>query len=372
MNNPQEQTAFRRISPGLGLALGAFGLALLISFLVPAIPTLTACVVLGILFSALPWRNAVRSEVKPGLAIAARRLLRIGVVLLGFKLSLVNIAELGWLVLGMIVLIVVITFFFTWGLGRMLRLPGQQPMLIAAGFSICGASAIGAMAGMTRAKDSDTATPVALVTLCGTLAIALLPALRPLLGVDTAEFGMWVGASVHDVGQVVATAQIAGATALAVAVVVKLTRVAMLAPMVALAGVVVARSDRKAAAATVNTAGAVDDNAPGANAVTTNAVDLKPAKRPAILPLFVVGFLAAVLVRTFVPLPDGFLEVAAYGQELVLGMALFGLGASISIGNLVRTGGRALVVALISWAVIALLSLGAVEIARAAGVAALG
>jgi uncharacterized integral membrane protein (TIGR00698 family) len=361
VNSSQEQTILRRISPGLGLALGAFGLAVLISFLVPAIPTLTACVVLGILFSALPWRNAVRSEVKPGLAIAARRLLRIGVVLLGFKLSLVNIAELGWLVLAMIVAIVVITFFFTWGLGRMLRLPGQQPMLIAAGFSICGASAIGAMAGMTRAKDSDTATPIALVTLCGTLAIALLPALRPLLGLDTAEFGMWVGASVHDVGQVVATAQIAGATALAVAVVVKLTRVAMLAPMVALAGVVVARGDRKAAAA-----------ADAAGTLEADSVDLKPAKRPAILPLFVVGFLAAVVVRTFVPLPDGFLEVAGYGQELVLGMALFGLGASISIGNLIRTGGRALGVALISWAVIALLSLGAVEIARAAGVAALG
>ncbi|MEL0627370.1 putative sulfate exporter family transporter [Salinibacterium amurskyense] len=358
MNNLQVPTAFRRNSPGLGLALAAFALAVLISFLVPAIPTLTACVVLGILFAALPWRGSVRAEVKPGLAIAARRLLRIGVVLLGFKLSLVNIAELGWLVLGMIVAIVVITFFFTWGIGRMLRLPGQQSVLIAAGFSICGASAIGAMAGVTRAKDSDTATPIALVTLCGTLAIALLPALRPLLGLDTAEFGMWVGASVHDVGQVVATAQIAGATALAVAVVVKLTRVAMLAPMVALAGVVAARADRVQAAA--------------ASAAGEPAADRGEVKRPAILPLFVVGFLAAVLVRTFVPLSDGFLEAAAYGQELVLGMALFGLGASISIGNLVRTGGRALVVALISWAVIALLSYGAVEIARAAGVAALG
>ena len=358
MNDAQAPTAFRRNSPGLGLALAAFALALLISFLVPAIPTLTACVVLGILFAALPWRDSVRADVKPGLAIAARRLLRIGVVLLGFKLSLVNIAELGWLVLGMIVAIVVVTFFFTWGLGRMLRLPGQQPVLIAAGFSICGASAVGAMAGVTRAKDSDTATPIALVTLCGTLAIALLPALRPLLGLDTAEFGMWVGASVHDVGQVVATAQIAGATALAVAVVVKLTRVAMLAPMVALAGVVAARADRVQAAA--------------ASEAGEPAADRDEVKRPAILPLFVVGFLAAVLARTFIPLPDGFLEVAAYGQELVLGMALFGLGASISIGNLVRTGGRALVVALISWAVIALLSYGAVEIARAAGVAALG
>ena len=126
MNDAQAPTAFRRNSPGLGLALAAFALALLISFLVPAIPTLTACVVLGILFAALPWRDSVRADVKPGLAIAARRLLRIGVVLLGFKLSLVNIAELGWLVLGMIVAIVVVTFFFTWGLGRMLRLPARK------------------------------------------------------------------------------------------------------------------------------------------------------------------------------------------------------------------------------------------------------
>ncbi|EAR23803.1 hypothetical protein A20C1_12535 [marine actinobacterium PHSC20C1] len=363
MNRADASAALRRNSPGLALALGAFGLAILISFVVPAIPTLTACVVLGILFSALPLRDSLRASVKPGLAIASRRLLRIGVVLLGFKLSLVNIAELGWLVLGMIVVIVVITFFLTWGLGRLMRLPGQQPLLIAAGFSICGASAIGAMAGVTRAKDSDTATPIALVTLCGTLAIALLPALRPILGLDTAEFGMWVGASVHDVGQVVATAQIAGATALAIAVVVKLTRVAMLAPMVALAGVVVAHSDRKSTAAA--------DAADTADAGSLIA-DRGAAQRPALLPLFVVGFLVAVLVRTFVPLPVGFLDIAGYAQELVLGMALFGLGASIRLGNLVRTGGRSLAVALISWAAIALLSLGAVEIARAAGVAALG
>jgi uncharacterized integral membrane protein (TIGR00698 family) len=375
VDKPATRVAWHRNSPGLALALGGFGLALLISFLVPVLPVLTVCVVLGIVFAALGWRGSVQSAVKPGLAIAARRLLRIGVVLLGFKLSLVNIAELGWVVLGMIVAIVMITFFFTWGLGRLMRLPGQQAVLIAAGFSICGASAIGAMAGMTRAKDSDTATPIALVTLCGTLAIALLPALRTLLGLDTAEFGMWVGASVHDVGQVVATAQTAGATALAIAVIVKLTRVAMLAPMVALTGVVVARNDRKAAAATAALCdGATAETSTAVSVITDNgfAPDSGAVTRPAILPLFVVGFLAAVLVRTFVPLPDSFLVAAGYGQELVLGMALFGLGAAISIGNLVRTGGRSLAVALISWAAIALLSLGAVEIARAAGVAAIG
>ena len=67
------------------------------------------------------------------------------------------------------------------------------------------------MSSVTGSKESEQATPIALVTLCGTLAIALLPALRPVFGLDAEQFGMWTGASVHDVGEVVATAQIAGA-----------------------------------------------------------------------------------------------------------------------------------------------------------------
>ena len=276
---------------------------------------------------------------QPGFAAAARRLLRIGIVLLGLKLSLVDIAGLGWLVLGMIVLVVIATFVFTFAIGRLLRLPGDEPLLIAAGFSICGASAIGAMSSVTGSKESEQATPIALVTLCGTLAIAVLPALRPVFGLDAEQFGMWTGASVHDVGQVVATAQIAGASALAIAVVVKLTRVAMLAPMIAITGLVLKRDGE--------------------------------GKRPALVPLFLVGFIAAVLVRTFLPVPDVVLQAADVIQLVLLGMALFGLGAAIRVGTLVRTGVRPLAVAAISWVAIAALSLGAVAVATAAGAPAL-
>ncbi|MDJ0335948.1 putative sulfate exporter family transporter [Salinibacterium sp. G-O1] len=327
------------VLPGLGLALAAFALASLTNAALPWAPTLTVCVVLGVVFTSLPWPPAVRAILQPGLATAARRLLRIGIVLLGLKLSLVDIAGLGWLVLGMIVLIVIATFLFTLGVGKLLRLPGDQPLLIAAGFSICGASAIGAMSGVTRSKQEEQATPIALVTLCGTLAIALLPALQPLLGLDAEQFGMWTGASVHDVGQVVATAQIAGASALAIAIVVKLTRVAMLAPMVAITGLIVKRDGE--------------------------------GKRPPLVPLFLVGFIAAVLVRTFVPVPDALLQAADTAQLVLLGMALFGLGAAIRVGKLIRTGARPLAVAAISWVAIAAMSLGAVAVATAAGVPAL-
>jgi uncharacterized integral membrane protein (TIGR00698 family) len=302
----------------------AFGIHLL----VPAIPMLTMCVVLGAV-----WGNLARTEsTKAGLAFAARHFLRIGVVLLGLKLSLYDIAGLGWLTLALIVALVVITFLATWGVGRLAGLPGEQPLLIATGFSICGASAIGAMAAITKSKDEETATPVALVTLCGTIAIALLPFLAVPLGLTGANFGEWVGASVHDVGQVVATAQIAGVTALAVAIVVKLTRVLLLAPMVAIVG------------ATRRTEGA----------------------RPAIVPLFVVGFIVAVIARTFLPIPDVALTIADAAQTVLLGLALVGLGSAIRVRTLVRTGGRAVLVGLFSWALIASLGLGLVAISPAA------
>lgn len=319
----------RRALPGLGVA----GIGLLVAFgihwALPAVPVLTACVVLGILFTAIPWPSTVKNAARPGLTVASKRLLRIGVVLLGFSLSLVDIASLGWATLGAIVLVVALTFGLTLAVGRLARLPGDQPLLIAAGFSICGASAIGAMSAVTGSKDEETATPIALVTLCGTLAIALLPALAPLFGLNAEQFGMWVGASVHDVGQVVATAQIAGASALAVAVVVKLTRVVMLAPMIAIAGIALKDREREGA-------------------------------RPPIVPLFVVGFLAAVVVRTLIPMSDDLLAVIAGIQHVLLGLALFALGAAIRLGTLVRTGGRALAVAGISWFAIAALSLAAV------------
>ena len=308
-------------------------MASLIHLVLPVVPALTACVVLGIVFAALPFNKAALT---PGFATASRRVLRIGVVLLGFKLSLVDVAGLGWLTLLLVVAIVVITFVVTLLLGRAMRLPGETPLLIAAGFSICGASAIGAMAGVTKSRTDDTATPVALVTLCGTLAIAVLPALRPVFGLDDAQFGMWVGASVHDVGQVVATAQVAGAAALAIAIVVKLARVALLAPMVAITAAVLRRRDGDSGAA-----------------------------RPPLLPLFVAGFLSAVLARTFLPLSTEFLYAVDGVQFVLLGIALFGLGTAIRLGSLLRTGGRALAVAGMSWVMIAALSLGAVFVVTA-------
>jgi uncharacterized integral membrane protein (TIGR00698 family) len=316
-----------------GLLLAALGAAAGygIHTLLPALPWLTASLVLGVVVGCIPvLRPALDGVLKAGLALSSRRLLRIGIVVLGLKLSLGDIAALGWVAILAIVALVLLSFGVTYLIARLFRLEGDQPILLAAGFSICGVSAVGAMAAARGSDDRDTGTPIALVTLYGTAAIVVLPALSGLLGLDARQFGHWVGASVHDVGQVVATAQTAGAVALAVAVVVKLTRVLMLAPMVALTSVVT-RSRGEATGA-----------------------------RPAIVPLFILGFVVAVLLRSFVPLPDAVLAGADILQSALLACALFGIGASLRLERLASSGLRSLAAGLVSWIAILGLALGVV------------
>ena len=320
--------------PGLTLAavgaVAGFGLHLL----VPGLPWLTSALILGVIVGSVPpLRPVLGSAFASGLRLAARRVLRLGIVVLGLGLSLVDIARLGWASILVIVALVGASFVITWFVGRLFRLEGDQAMLLAAGFSICGVSAVGAMAAARRSPEKDTGTPITLVTLYGTLAIVVLPALASLLHLDARQFGHWVGASVHDVGQVVATAQTAGAAALAVAVVVKLTRVLMLAPMVAIASIHTRRRDSGKDAA---------------------------SGRPPIVPLFIGGFIAAVLLRSFLPLPDALLATANLVQSALLATALFGIGASLRIEQLARSGVRAIGAGLVSWVAILGLGLAAV------------
>lgn len=327
--------------PGLAMAAAGVALAWGVHRLVSAVPMLTVAVVLGIAAAHLPGvRALVRGAGRPGLTLAGKRLMRVGVVLLGLKLSLDDVLGLGWATVVMVLVTVVATFFGTLWLGRRLGLRGDQPLLIATGYSICGASAIGAVSEVSGSDEEDVATSVALVTLCGTLAIAVLPLLHHPLGLDDVQFGRWVGAGVHDVGQVVATAQTAGPAALGEAVLVKLMRVALLAPLVAAVAVAVRR--RRAYDARTSRAGAAE------------------GKRPVLVPLFVLGFLAMVVVRTTGQVPAGVLDGAQHVQELLLAAALFGLGSAVHLPSLVRTGGRVAALGLCSWVVIAGVSYGGV------------
>ncbi|MFC3688895.1 YeiH family protein [Aquipuribacter hungaricus] len=308
--------------PGLVVVAAATAVAFAVAPLVPGLNASTVAVVLGALAVNL---GLHRAPLHAGTRFASRRLLRVAVVLLGLQLALPQLVDLGLGGLAVVVVTVAVTFTGTRLLGRLLGVSGPRSLLIATGFSICGASAVAAMEEVAEGDEDDTAVAIALVTLCGSVAIFLLPLLRGPLGLDPVAFGSWVGASVHDVGQTVATAdRVPGA--LTAAVVVKLSRVVMLAPLVALVAVAQRRRRSRSASTT--------------------------GRRPPLLPLFVAGFLAAIALSSTGLLPSPVLAGAKTVQEVLLAAALVGLGTGIHLPSLVRTGGRALVLGLVSWVLV--------------------
>jgi uncharacterized integral membrane protein (TIGR00698 family) len=318
-----------RLLPGLAITAAAVAVAWFANALEPTFSPLTCAVLLGAVAANL---RILPDCAHLGIAFAGKRLMRLGIVLLGLKLALSDVLALGWQTLAVTVVVVLLTFLGTSWLGRRMGLPGDQPLLIATGFSICGASAVAAMNSVTDSEEDDVITSVALVTLCGTLAIILLPLLHHPLGLTDIQFGRWVGASVHDVGQVVATAQTAGPTALGLAVVVKMMRIAMLAPLVAS----VAMSRRRRA-----------------SAATTDTTNTNAGKHPPLVPLFVLGFLAMIALRSTGILSTGQVNLSQDAANLLMAAGLFALGTGVDVPKLARTGARALALGLVSWLLIA-------------------
>ena len=334
---PLQRSFLRCCGPGLVVAAGGAVFGWWVHRRVDAVSPHVVAVLVGVLIANL---GLVGPGLRPGLTVAAKRVLRAGIVLVGVRLSLHDVLDLGPRALVAVVAVVTATFFGAQWLGRRLGLSHGMSLLVGTGYAICGASAIAAAEPFADAAEEEVAYSVALVTLCGSLAIVVLPPLGRWFGLDAETFGAWVGASVHDVGQVVAAASTRDAVALSTAVVVKLTRVAMLAPVLAW----VAVSARRRAAVG-------EGHAPAAG-----------AKRPPLLPLFVVLFLVAVALRTVGAVPSGWLEGIKSLETLLLGAGLVGLGSAVDLRRLRALGGRPLVLGLVSWALVAGVSLLAVQL----------
>jgi uncharacterized integral membrane protein (TIGR00698 family) len=300
------------------LALPGAVAGYLVHALLPGVPVVLVALALGLLVANV---RGVPTAARPGLAFGSGTLLRVGIVLLGFELVLQDMLRLGAGGLVVVVAVVVATFFGTrWAARRIGVSPGLS-LLVASGFSICGVSAIAAVRGVSDADDEEVTYAIALVTLCGTLSIVLLPALKGILGLDDHDFGAWVGASVHDVAQVVATSSTVGGVAVTTAIVVKLTRVLLLGPLVAW---VAWTEGRDAGSARVR-----------------------------LVPPFVLAFVGAAALRSADLVPSGLLPAIADAKTFLLAVALFSVGARVELRRLLAVGGRPLVLGLSSWAIVA-------------------
>lgn len=318
----QGSSAGKKYVPGLLLCAAAVAIAMTVNAALPAASPLIIAIVLGIAVT-----NTVRlpQSTAPGITLAAKKLLRLGIVFLGLQLVLSDIAALGVPMLLVIVCIVAGGIFGTLLLGRLLKMRPTQVLLIACGFSICGAAAVAGVEGVTDSEEEDVVTAVALVVIFGTLMIFGLPLAASLLGLSPEVSGMWAGGSIHEIAQVVAAGGVIGGGALTIAVVVKLARVLMLAPVAAVLSVRQRRSGRVEAG----------------------------QKRPPIVPLFILGFLAMVLLRSFADLPGAVIAAGSFAQTALLSAAMFGLGCGVKIRSLMQVGARPFILAAASTVLVA-------------------
>lgn len=318
-----------------GLALTATIAAL--AFALRHLPGLTVfspmilAIVIGMAF-----HNLVGTPVsaKAGVAFSMRKVLRFAIILLGLQLTATQVAEVGAGGVALIAATLVSTFAFTLWLGRLIGVERPLAELIAAGTSICGASAVIATNTVTRAPDEDVAYAVACVTVFGSVAMFGYPLLQAGLGLDAHAYGLWTGASIHEIAQVVAAAFQGGQQAGEFGTVAKLTRVMMLAPMVIALGL--------AARARATGGGQQAGGAP--------------------MPWFVLGFVAMVALNSVVTIPPEAKASIITLTTFLLTMALAAMGLETDFRKLRAKGVRPLFLGLGAFLFIATFSLMAIKL----------
>ncbi|MER7208637.1 putative sulfate exporter family transporter [Streptosporangium sp. NPDC000239] len=326
---PPQVVAVLRLLPGLALTACAVAVAQWAGRALPGVSPAVVAVVLGVALGSLTTPPAVFGA---GLRFASRRLLRLAIVVLGLQVALPEVLALGWRPLALVAVSTVCTFALTRWIGPRMGVSPRRSLLIATGVSVCGAAAVAAMHEVADGDDDDVAGAVGVVVLYGSAALVVLPVVARLAGLSPYGLGLWAGASVHEVAQVAAIGATAGGGVLACAVMVKLARVALLAPLVAFTSLTLRRP------------------------ACDRSRDRSGVRRPPLVPLFVLGFLAAVAVRSLGVVPVGVVEIVPQVTALSLAAALFALGTGVDLRTLAR-GGRSLALGGLATAVIGAISL---------------
>ncbi|MDR3707317.1 MAG: YeiH family protein [Capsulimonadaceae bacterium] len=314
--------------PGVAL-IAAIGAAAFWLHRQPVIGVLSALILSIVL--GMTYRNTVglAARFQAGVSFGLKRILRIAIALLGLQLSFLQIEQVGAKGFFVVAATLLATFLFTTWLGRRMGIERKLTQLIAAGTSICGASAVIAVNVVTDGTDEDVAYSVGTVTLFGTASMFLYPALVHLLHLSPAAFGLWAGASIHEVAQVVAAAFQDGQVSGQIGTISKLSRVMLLAPMVLGLGVL------------------------GAGARPGERFDVKRVT----IPWFVLGFIAMVGVSSLGLLPSAWKTGIGSIDQFLLCAALAAMGLETHFEKLRLMGPKPMVLGAAAWIFVAAASL---------------
>ena len=310
------------------LAAAAAGLAALPALASHGLGWLPLAIVLGMVVGNL-WPSLAQSG-SHGLALARGTLMRAGIVLYGLKLSFADLSSVGWQGLALACVIVTSTLLLARLLGRRLGLEPSLALLIGAGSAICGAAAVAAADGVLGARARQVASAVAAVVICGTLAMYLMPLLMPLTGLSGADFGLWIGLTVHELGHVVAAAAMVGPDAASTALVEKMLRVMLLAP--AVLWIALQAGQRR----------------------TGNGARIE-------VPAFLWFFLAVLVLNLTGLVPEALRQSGALLADALLASGLAALGILTRIADIRAAGTKVWVLALLLWSYLLVAGFGLVK-----------
>ena len=317
----------RILLPGLLLACAPALLAWAGGRAFPLLGGAVLAILLGIALRAL-WTPGAAT--KAGIDFTGKYVLQASIVLLGFSLDLGEVARVGRDSLQVTIVTLALAFATAWALGRFLRIPTKLTALVGVGTAICGGSAIAAVTPILRPDEHDTAFAMSTIFLFNLVAVLLFPPLGHLLGMDSAQFGLWAGTAINDTSSVVAAGYAYGREAGDYAVIVKLARATMIVPVcLALAAAVAWHARRRA---------------------NTGSLALRAG---GIVPWFILWFVAASALRTAGLVPAAMQDGlhAAAGLATVLALAAIGLSADLR--RMRATGPRPILLGLGVWAAVA-------------------
>ncbi|MEA0555770.1 YeiH family protein [Lysinibacillus irui] len=301
-------------------------LTLLIALVAKYIATFPFFSILGQLVIAIivgmAWRAAfkVQDTWQVGIAFSSKKLLRLGIILLGMRLNLADIYHAGASVFLIAVINLLFALMVVYGLTKMLKVDQKLGILTACGTAICGAAAVVAIAPQIKANQKETAVGAAIVALLGTVFTLIYTVLYSILDLTPTEYGIFAGGTLHEIAHVIAAASAGGNEAIDIAVIVKLTRVALLVPVAIIIGIFYRKMDKS---------------------------EEKKGFTLSIIPWFILGFLAMSAINSLGIIPANVAQAFVNIAYILIAMAMAGLGLNVEIKTFKELGVKAFIAGLV-------------------------
>ena len=315
------------LAPGILLSLLIASVAYALGTVVPVVGGAVFSITLGILVASV-WQRSARFD--SGIRFTSKYILQLAVVLLGFEMSIASVMTVGKQSLW-VILITLSTAFITVLIFRpLLNVNRTLGTLIGVGTAICGGSAIAAASSAIRADDQDVSYSISTIFLFNVIAVFLFPLMGHLLGLTDTGFGMWAGTAINDTSSVVAASYSFSDAAGNFATIVKLTRSLMIVPVTLALAIIYARSNK------------------GENLFSFAKV----------FPWFVIGFLAAAVIRSLGLIPLEISSALALSGKFLIITAMAAIGLNTNLKKFITAGPKALALGGITWLAVMTSSLG--------------